>query len=105
MSSIKHLLYDYLIEAGLDETWAEYLNMIALVLVFLIIIYIVDLIIRKTLRTISHRLAERSKTNFDDILIANKMPRNLAHIVPLLLAYEFIPSIFTDFPYVESIIE
>ena len=105
MKSIRHFLYDYLIEAGMSETWAEYVNMLTLVIVFLILVYIIDLIIRKVIVGVSHRLAERSKTNFDDILIANKMPRNLAHILPLLLAYEFIPSIFVDFPYVESLVE
>ena len=31
------------------------------------------------------------------------MPRNLAHIVPILLSLEFVPVIFYDFPYVENI--
>ena len=104
MNAIQHILYDYLISVGVDENWAKYLNMIALLLAFLIIVFLIDFIIRKILRRISTRFAARSKTNFDDILITNKMPRNLAHIIPILLAFEFAPIIFTDFPYVQNIV-
>ncbi|MBT8253819.1 MAG: mechanosensitive ion channel [Flavobacteriaceae bacterium] len=105
MNSIKHFIYDYLIQAGMDENWAKNLNMLALLIGFLIVVYILDLIIRKIIRSISHRIAERSKTNFDDILVANKMPRNLAHIIPLLITYEAVPVIFFDFPYFEALAE
>lgn len=103
MSSIQHLLYDYLRTVGMDDNWAKYLNMFALLLGSLLIVLIIDYIIRKVLRSLSSRFANRSKTNFDDILIKNKMPRNLAHIVPILLSLEFVPVIFYDFPYVENI--
>ena len=43
--------------------------------------------------------------NFDDILVTNKLPRNVAHIIPLLLLIEFVPQVFSDFPVVEDIIE
>jgi miniconductance mechanosensitive channel len=51
------------------------------------------------------QLAKRSKSNFDDIMVKNKVPRNIAHIIPLIIAVEFVPMVFTDFPYWENIIE
>ena len=39
MDKIKHLLYDYLISVGLNETTASYLNMIALLLALLIVVF------------------------------------------------------------------
>lgn len=104
MNSIQHFLYDYLIQAGVQENWARYLNMFALLLASLIIIFIIDFIVRTVLRRISNRIAKRSKTNFDDILIQNKMPRNLAHIIPVLLMIELTPVIFRDFEYSEEIV-
>jgi miniconductance mechanosensitive channel len=89
---------------GMDENWARYLNMIVLLIASFLIVALLDFIIKKTLRVLSTRLAKRSKTNFDDILIKNKMPRNLAHIVPVILSLEFAPVIFYDFPYVENIV-
>ncbi len=105
MKRITHLLYDYLISIGLTDTSAKYLNMISLLLLLLFLLFIIDFVSRKLLRSFFSRLASRSKTNFDDILIINKAPRNIAHIIPLLIALEFIPIVFSDFLYIENIIE
>jgi miniconductance mechanosensitive channel len=50
------------------------------------------------------RLSNNSKTNFDDLLVKNKAPRNIAHIIPVVLAYNAVPAIFRDFPTAEIII-
>lgn len=105
MSNLKHLLYDYLLSVGVTESLAKYLNMIALLIVLLIIVFIIDFITRKILLTIFTRFASKSKSNFDDILVVNKAPRNIAHIIPLLIALEFVPMVFSDFDAAEKIIE
>ncbi len=103
--NIEHLLYDYLLTAGLSEPYAKYLNMVALLLAVLIIALLVDFIIRKVLVTFFTKFATKSKTKFDNILVKNKVPRNIAHIIPLIVALEFTPTVFVDFPYVENIVE
>lgn len=105
MMDFRHLLYDYLVSVGLSDITAKYLNMIALSVVLLIVIFIIDYIIRKVLVNAFNAFAFRSKTNFDNILVKNKVPRNIAHIIPLLIAIEFIPVIFSDFSFLENIIE
>jgi miniconductance mechanosensitive channel len=105
MNTITHFIYDYLVNAGLSETSAKYLNMISLLIIALLFIFIVDYIIRKILRIFFSRLANRTKTNFDDILINNNAPRNIAHIIPLLIALELIPIVFSDFLSVQYFIE
>ncbi len=105
MNKIIHFVYDYLVKVGIKETSAEYLNMITLLLISLLIIFVVDYIVRRLLRNISSKLAIKTKTNFDDILITNKVPRNIAHIIPLLITLELVPIIFSDFQYAENIIE
>ena len=104
MKSIKHILFDYLIEKGVDQDFATYINMFALLVAISIIILIVDYITRKTLVVFFTQFAAKSKTHFDDILIQNKAPRNLAHIIPLLVALEFNPYIFSDFTYTQNLI-
>ncbi len=105
MKRITHLLYEYLLSLGLNENTAKYLNMLALLIALICILLIIDFVARKLLRSFFSRLANRSKTNFDDILITNKAPRNIAHIIPLLIALEFIPMVFSDFQNIEKIIE
>ena len=102
---MKHFLYDIFIENGMSEKWATYLNMIALVIGLLIFVFIIDYITKRLLWRFSAGIAKRTKTNFDDILIQNKLPRNVAHIIPLLILIEFIPDVLSDFSYTENIIE
>ncbi len=103
MNKSTHFIYNLLIKAGITETSAQYLNMIALLVIVLLIIYIIDYIARRVLIRVSSIIAGKSKTNFDDILITNKVPRNIAHIIPLSIALNFLPIIFSDFLYLENI--
>jgi miniconductance mechanosensitive channel len=105
MQRITHWLYDYLIAAGLTETTSKYLNMLALLIALLIIVFIADFIVRRILLNVFSSFASRTKSNFDDILVQNKVPRNIAHIIPLIIALEATPIVFIDFPYIEGIIE
>lgn len=105
MKNLSHLLYDYLLTIGFAEKSAQYLNMATLLISLVIIILVIDLIVRKILINTFNRLASNSKTKFDDFLIVNKAPRNIAHIIPLLIALEFISIVFTDFQAIENISE
>ncbi len=105
MNKSIHFIYDYLVKAGITETSAQYLNMIILLLIALILIFIVDYVVRRVLRSIASRISIKTKTNFDDILISNRVPRNIAHIVPLSIALNLLPIVFSDFQYLENIAE
>lgn len=104
MENISHLFFDYLITLGLSESLAKYLNMFALLLVSIIVIYTIDYVIKKILISSFGQFARKSKTNFDDILIQNRAIRKLAHIIPLYLTIEIIPIVFTDFDFIENIL-
>lgn len=105
MLSIKHYLYDILIKQGVSETTAKYLNMITLLISVLLVALIIDYVTKRILWRFANGIAKRTKTNFDNILISNKLPRNIAHIIPLLILIEFLPQIFTDFTFAGDIIE
>ena len=97
MPESKHFLYDHLISLGMNAGIARYMNMFILLVVSTIVILLIDWLIRLIIRRISFRLARISKTSFDDILIKNKLPRNLAHIPALLLGFEMVPIILCRF--------
>ncbi|KAA5821373.1 mechanosensitive ion channel [Algibacter amylolyticus] len=105
MISYKHWLYDYLISADFSETTAKYLNMLGLLIALLIVVFVVDYITRKLLVQAFVKFATVSKSNFDDLLVKNKVPRNVAHIIPLLIALKFFPIVFYDFPAFETTFE
>ena len=103
--NIEHLLYDYLLTTGMGIGAAKYLNMIVLVIVLLISAVFMDFIIRKIIVQLFTQFAARTKTNFDNLLVKNKAPRNIAHIIPLLIVLQLTPSVFIDFTYFENIIQ
>ncbi|MEO9479288.1 MAG: mechanosensitive ion channel domain-containing protein [Maribacter dokdonensis] len=98
------ILFNYLTEAGLSTTAASYLNLAILLIVALVLAWFLDLLIWKVLRSVSLRLARKSKTNFDNFLVANRVPRYLAHIVPLSILIEFVPFAFIGFDYAAEIV-
>ncbi|TXD49249.1 mechanosensitive ion channel family protein [Polaribacter sp. IC073] len=100
-----HLLYDYLVSTGISETSSAYINMFALLIAVLIIAFLIDFIIKTIIVQLFSRFALKSKTNFDDLLVKNKVPRNIAHIVPLIFALECVPFVFIDYPYIENLVQ
>jgi len=79
--------------------------MLVLLVLTLIFILILDLLVRKVLRLISAKIASRTKSNFDDLLITNRVPRNIAHIPALYTAIKSIPLVFSDFSNLHLLFE
>lgn len=105
MNQLSHFFYNYFIKLGLSDISSKYLNMTVLLILLIIFLWIVDLLIRKFLLNFFIKLSERTKTNLDDFMVQNKVHRNIAHIIPLLLALKFISVVFSDFDAAENIIE
>ncbi|MFW2374914.1 mechanosensitive ion channel family protein [Cellulophaga baltica] len=103
--NFEHLLYTYLIELGLSHNSAKYLNMLTLLVALLLLTVLVDFVLRKVLIQLFTQFTLKSKTNFDNLLVKNKAPRSIAHIIPLIIALELIPYVFIDFPYFENLVE
>ncbi|MEJ1222033.1 mechanosensitive ion channel family protein [Sediminicola sp. 1XM1-17] len=103
LPELAHALYDYFIALGFSENLAKYANMLALLISMLAIISIVDFVIRKILIQAFTAFAKKTTTTFDDFLVTNKVPRNVAHIVPLFIAIEFIPIVLVDFDNAEKL--
>lgn len=102
MKSLHHLLYDYFVSVGMTEITAKYLNMLGLLLILVVIIFITDRITRRIIINVSSRISDRTKTNFDNLLISHRAPRRIAHLVPLVLTIRLFPLVFHDFPQFET---
>ena len=104
MNQYVHYFCEYFLELGLSEWISTFLNMLILLLILCVIIFISDFITRKLLLQAFSRLAERTTTNFDDLLVSHKAPRNIAHLVPLFITIQLFPTVFYDYPEFESAI-
>ncbi len=104
MKNYSHFFYDYFSSTGANSTVSYYLNMLLLFIIALGITLVIDYIIKIIIRKISARIATGTKTEFDDILINNKLPRNVAHVPAIVLFHYYVPFIFIDFPRADDVI-
>ncbi len=88
----------------MTESTSKYLNLTILLIGMLVIILVSDFVIRKFLLNLFIKFSEKTKTHFDDYVVSNSVPRNVAHIIPLLIALELVPIVFVDFDVVENIV-
>ena len=102
--NLPHILLDFLVDSGVSESVAKQINLWLLLLVILLVAWLLDLVIWKVLRLVTVRLSRRTRTRFDDFLVANRVPRYVAHIVPLLFLMEVLPLAFVDFEYTRGIV-
>ena len=105
MTKYTHYFYDHFRDLSFTVSSAKYMNMLVLFVIAFVGIFIIDLVIRTILRFISARIASSTKSNFDDLLISNRVPANTAHVPALYLAHESIPIVFYDFEYMHIILE
>ena len=98
MIDYTHFFCDYFSELGLSDGMVKFLNMFTLLLILCVVIFISDFVSRKILVQAFTNFAKRSKTNFDDLLVSHRAPKNIAHLVPLFLTIKLFPGVFYDYP-------
>ena len=96
MEYLYNQLNDLLLSLKVSSYFSDLITHSVLFMGLILIIILVDYVIRKTLLATFSRIAAKSKTDFDDIMVINNVPRNIAHFVPFIIAYKFIPSLFFD---------
>lgn len=97
-----HYFYDFFDKLGFTDDWAKFFNMLTLLFILCIVIYVSDLAARTILVKSFTKFAERTETQFDDLLVTHKAPRNVAHLVPLFITIKVFPLVFSDYPKIEA---
>ena len=105
MKTISHFFYDKFILSGMSVSLAEYLNLTILLVGLLIVLIITDFLTRKIIVVSFNRFSEKSNTNFDNLLVKNKAPRNIAHIIPVIIADHLLEHVFVHFEAAGNIAE
>ncbi|HWZ22634.1 MAG TPA: mechanosensitive ion channel domain-containing protein [Cytophagaceae bacterium] len=98
-----HLVYDYFITLGFNSAVSEKLNLAVLLVVSFVALLMVEYIARIILIQSFSQFAKNSKTKFDDILVLNKAPKNIAHLLPIYASLQLTPYVFIDFPHIEIV--
>lgn len=93
-----HFVTKKLIELGVNEATAEWLNLVLLGLLLVILCMIADRLARIIMVRVVTTLARKSKTEWDDILVEKKFFSAVAHLAPVLLIEVLVPLFFKGFP-------
>lgn len=94
-----------LVDIGVNTTVSMYINLLINIIILIIVAYIIDYIFKKILIICLAIVAAKTKSTFDDFLVANKTAKYIAHLFPLLFVYKTVPVILTDFTKWESFFE
>ena len=104
MKELSQILHEYLMEIGMTDENTLILYVLILSLISLIGLYVIDFICKKIIRVVFIRFAKKSKSRFDDILITNRTPRYIAHLIPFSISLFIIPFIFNEFTAISDLL-
>src|SRR5690554_40439 len=90
----KNLLLNW----GVADEYVIWLNLMLLLFISITLLYIIDLLFRKIVIRNILKLVKRSKTMFDDYLVANKTFVHLSRLILLIVFRNLLPLILADFP-------
>src|SRR5690554_7082618 len=88
----------YLIDQGMIEEWAMLLNVVFNSILVIIVLYVVNAIFRSFLIKAFKAFTIRTKTSFDDHLVATEFPRYFTRLIPIGILWRLIPILFQNLP-------
>ncbi|MCL9770218.1 mechanosensitive ion channel family protein [Flavobacterium sp. HXWNR69] len=97
--------YDIFKSLDFSNDVASYLNLGINIIILIVISYLLDYVFKKAFIIVLAIIATKTKSSFDDFLVANKTAKYLAHLFPLLFIYKTVPVILSNFTYWEYIFE
>ena len=95
---IDHIVYQRLLDFGLAESIANQVLFVLEVLVLILLCFIANIIAKKIFVRIITAVVKRTKFEWDDVLLENKVFDRLAHLAPALVVQATAAYVFTDFP-------
>ncbi len=90
-------LSDNLNRLNLDDKLTNYIEGFILIIILLLILIVTDFISRRIIVNAIKTYVKKSKNEYDDILLENKVFNRLAHIIPAVIIFYSIDNIF-DLP-------
>lgn len=86
-------LETFFAKSGISDLWSERLSSVSWLLIAVATALILYWMSRKIIHLFLYRLIRKTRTTRDDILIQHRVIEKLAHIVPALTLYLFVPAI------------
>jgi len=95
-------LEEYFISHNVSPTLAIYLNVLINVIFFTGFVVLLDILSRKIIVGAFKLFSTKTRSTFDDFLVASNFPRFIAHFIPLTIFNFLLPEIFIKFPFISK---
>ncbi len=96
-------LYPLIRKLGFGDTFASYTSLVVNMIEMVGVAFIIYWVFRFTLVTVLAVVAQRTKTNFDDLLVNNKTAKYISYLIPFLFIYKSVPVILEEYVYWEAL--
>ena len=92
------VLERWLVHHGVNALYADAVKLIIVFIVIALLALIADIIVKRVILVIVVRIAKKTETIFDDILVEKKVFHRLAHFSPAIVIYHSIKLPLAEFP-------
>lgn len=99
MKALQDWMNQLFIDWGIVSGTGHYLDNIILLCIVLLIAFLIDLIFRKVILGTFKKIAARTKTDWDDIVVDRKILDKVIHIIPAIFVYIMLPLVFPHDEY------
>src|SRR5690606_35241416 len=82
---------------GYSTGTAQWISLAINVMIAGLVVYLIDMALRKVVIKAFLIFTNKSKTTFDDHLVQSNFPKYVAHIIPFILIKHLIPYVFVNF--------
>ena len=91
-------LQHYFLDKGMNAELAIILNILVIGILFFGFIYLIDILLKRIIIKLFKAFSNKTKSTFDDHLILSNFPKHIAHGLPLLISWYFVPILFKEYP-------
>lgn len=99
---MKQKLLDFYRSIGLNDELSNTLEALSSTLLIVVVAILLWLITKRILKLIFTNISNRTKSQFDDFMISNKIPETLALFIPLFFLISFLPDSLHALPDLQN---
>ncbi len=98
IKSVLEYFNELLLNVGLSEYWASHISQFTAFLLLLVFSYLTYYVTWKLIRIVLLPIFQRSKNQFDDLLVRHQFFRKIAYLVPAIILYNLSDESLAIFP-------
>lgn len=101
-TNLQELISNWYLSMGISKNGSYLLTFLSLIIVLILIYVAVHFVVAYALKFLHKRLNKFSITKFDNLLIKNKVFKNIGRLIPLIVTINLIPVFFEHYSFANA---